>query len=66
MPVSSLEGIHNYIYIGTLSKLIAPAIQIDYIVSSPQFIAAVRELIKIIDLQGDTIMEQSIHFKIYI
>jgi len=60
MPVSSLEEIQNYIYIGTLSKLIAPAIRIGYIVSSQQFIAAVGELRKIIDLQGDTIMEQSI------
>lgn len=60
MPISAFEGIRNYVYIGTLSKLIAPAIRIGYIVSTPQFITKIGKLRKIIDLQGDTIMEQSI------
>lgn len=60
MPIASFEGVSNYVYIGTLSKIIAPAIRIGYIASSPQFIIEVGKLRKIIDLQGDTIMEQSI------
>ena len=60
MPISAHEEINNYIYIGTLSKLIAPAIRIGYTVSSPDFICKIGKLRKIIDLQGDTIMEQSI------
>ncbi|MDR1402918.1 MAG: PLP-dependent aminotransferase family protein [Tannerellaceae bacterium] len=60
MPLSAYEGIRNYIYIGTLSKLIAPAIRIGYIYSSIDFIEQVGALRRIIDMQGDSIMEQAI------
>ena len=60
MPVSSFEGLHNYVYIGTLSKLIAPAVRVGYVVSNPEFILQIGKLRKIVDLQGDAIMEQSI------
>ena len=60
IPISAYEETNNYVYIGTLSKLIAPAVRIGYVVSSPDFIAKVGKLRKIIDIQGDTIMEQSI------
>ena len=62
MPISSYDNIdkNNYVYIGTLSKLIAPAIRVGYIAASPDFIERVGQLRKIIDIQGDTIMEQSI------
>jgi len=60
MPVSAYEGVHNYVYIGTLSKLIAPAIRIGYIYSSIEFVEQVGRLRRIVDLQGDSIMEQAI------
>ncbi|MDH6303624.1 GntR family transcriptional regulator/MocR family aminotransferase [Parabacteroides sp. PF5-5] len=60
MPVSAHEEIHNYVYVGTLSKLIAPAIRIGYIYSSIDFIGKVGRLRKIVDVQGDSIMEQAI------
>lgn len=62
MPISSYDNIdkNNYVYIGTLSKLIAPAIRVGYIAANPDFIEKVGQLRKIIDIQGDAIMEQSI------
>lgn len=62
IPMSSYDNMSktNYVYIGTLSKLIAPAIRVGYIAANPNFIEKIGQLRKIIDIQGDAIMEQSI------
>jgi len=59
-PLCSYKGLNNYIYISTLSKLISPAIRIGYLYSNPDFIDKIKSLRNIIDMQGDSIMEQSI------
>lgn len=59
-PICSHSELINFVYLGTLSKLIAPAIRIGYIYSSNQFINGIGSLRRIIDSQGDNIMEQSI------
>lgn len=60
MPIATYEEVQNYVYIGTFSKLIAPAIRIGYIYSSVDFIDRVGELRKIMDMQGDNFMEQAL------
>jgi GntR family transcriptional regulator/MocR family aminotransferase len=60
LPLSSFETARNYIYIGTLSKIVAPALRIGYLVSSVEIIQKVGKHRKMIDVQGDNIMEEAV------
>lgn len=60
-PIGSLADIENYIYIGTLSKIVAPALRIGYLYSTQRdLVDKIIALRKIIDIQGDTMMEQAV------
>ena len=59
-PISSYDTIEHFIYIGTMSKIVAPALRVGYLASSRTFVDKVARLRKIIDVQGDNIMAQAI------
>jgi len=60
LPIGSLATIKNYVYIGTFSKIVSPALRLGYIASHGDFIDQVASLRAIIDVQGDNIMEQAV------
>jgi GntR family transcriptional regulator / MocR family aminotransferase len=57
LPLISADEKGMIIYIGTLSKTIAPAIRTGYVVAPPNLILELCRLRQLIDTQGDPIME---------
>lgn len=61
LPLSSFPELKNYVYIGTMSKVVSPVLRVGYLTSSDgQLIEQVGQLRKIIDVNGDSIMEQAV------
>jgi GntR family transcriptional regulator/MocR family aminotransferase len=57
LPLVSADQNGMVVYIGTLSKTIAPAIRTGYIIAPPNLILELCRIRQIIDTQGDAIME---------
>ncbi len=60
LPMASLDHHGNVIYIGTLSKTLAPAIRTGFMVAPANFIQAAAYRRRWIDRQGDTLVENAL------
>ncbi|GAA0190599.1 PLP-dependent aminotransferase family protein [Fulvivirga kasyanovii] len=60
MPMASLDRHGNVIYIGTLTKTLAPAIRFGFVVAPKHFIQTTTRLRKTVDTQGDALMENAL------
>jgi GntR family transcriptional regulator/MocR family aminotransferase len=60
LPLASADKKGMVVYIGTLSKTVAPALRIGYVVAPMILIFELSRLRQIIDTQGDPILEKSV------
>lgn len=59
-PLSVLLSPEQYIYIGTFSKILAPALRLGFIATTPEFIRRMGDYRQLVDMQGDSVMERAI------
>ncbi len=60
LPMTSLDNHGNVIYIGTLTKTLVPSIRIGFIIAPENFISAISHIRRVVDWQGDSMMEVAI------
>ncbi|MTI41694.1 PLP-dependent aminotransferase family protein [Fulvivirga lutimaris] len=60
LPLASLNTGGNVIYIGSFSKIFAPNVRVGYLVANKEVIKNLSRLRRIIDRQGDQIMQSAI------
>ncbi|BDS10811.1 MocR-like pyridoxine biosynthesis transcription factor PdxR [Aureispira anguillae] len=60
LPLASIDQLKHVIYIGSLSKVIAPAFRVGFVVAHPDLIQKMGNLRRIIDRQGDFPLEKAI------
>ena len=59
-PLSASLKKENYIYIGTFSKIFAPAVRVGYLTSSWETVKKIADYRSLVDIQGDAIMERAL------
>ena len=60
LPMASLDQLGNVIYVGTLSKTIAPSVRIGFLAAPKDFIAQATNLRQSIDFCGDSTLQVAI------
>jgi GntR family transcriptional regulator/MocR family aminotransferase len=60
MPLASADAHGMVVYVGSLSKAIAPAIRVGYVAGPAELINELGYLRRIIDRQGDPVLEQAV------
>ncbi len=60
LPLASADHHGRVLYVGSLSKALAPAIRLGYVVAPPDVIAALGPLRRLVDRQGDVLLEEAV------
>lgn len=60
LPLASGDHFNRVLYIGSFSKNISPAIRMGYLIASPELIQQLPKIRRLIDRQGDMVMEAAI------
>lgn len=59
LPLSSLVAEERFLYIGTFSKIMAPAIRMAMVVADEETVSRLMDYRRLIDIQGDAMMEHT-------
>jgi len=60
MPMAGIDRNGNVIYIGTLTKSLAPSIRLGFVVGPAAFVQSATAMRKTIDAHGDTLIENAV------
>jgi GntR family transcriptional regulator / MocR family aminotransferase len=60
LPLASADHAGLVVYIGTLSKILAPALRIGYIVAPPAVLRTIGAIRSLVDIQGDLATEAAV------
>jgi GntR family transcriptional regulator/MocR family aminotransferase len=60
LPLASADHKGLVVYIGSITKTLAPSIRMGYIVASKAFIWQAAQLRKVMEIRGDVLMEESV------
>ena len=61
LPLSAMLPKSHYLYVGTFSKIFAPAIRVGYVASSAEVIQRIASYRSLVDIQGDAITERALN-----
>ncbi len=62
LPLASASHSGNVIYIGSLTKSIAPPVRVGYLIAPANFTAQAAQLRRMIDVRGDSLLEEALAF----